>query len=80
MTPKEKARELYDKMDWFTHGYVGSSMLSNTEFDDEKIKRTKSAAIIIVDEILKANPTWFVDQMKSTHKFWEEVKKELSSF
>jgi hypothetical protein len=79
MTPQEKARELYNKMDWFTHGYVGSSMLSNTEFDEVKIKNTKSAALIIVEEILNANPTWFIDQSKSTHKYWEAVRDALKA-
>ena len=79
MTPKEKALELYEKMSWFTHGYVGSSMLSNLEFEDAKKNSTKNAALIIVEEVLNANPTWFIDQMKSTHKYWEDVRTELNA-
>lgn len=49
MTPKEKALEIYNKMDWFTVGYIGSSMLTNTEFDEQKIKNTKAAAMVVIN-------------------------------
>lgn len=61
MTPKEKANELIEKFIFIN----GNSFFA------------KDCAIIAVDEILNSNPTWFVDQMKSTHKFWQEVKSEL---
>ena len=61
MTPKEKANELIEKFIFIN----GNSFFA------------KDCAIIAVDEILNSNPTWFVDQMKSTHKFWQEVKTEL---
>ena len=37
----------------------------------------KNCALKCVDLILKANPTWFVDPIKSTHQFYEDVKSEL---
>ena len=63
MTPKEKANELIEKFIFIN----GNSFFA------------KDCAIIAVDEILNSNPTWFVDQMKSTHKFWQEVKSELEN-
>jgi hypothetical protein len=81
MTPKEKARELYNKMDQVTHGYVGSSMLSNTEFDEVKIGSTKAAAMVIVDELIRQTPSVYVtkdDKVDSGHsQYWEWVKQEI---
>jgi hypothetical protein len=68
MTPREKAKELFDKFIEFTQdwdeldGYV----------DDEY--RAKQCALIAVDEILK-NDTIFL----YVHHldFWKEVKQEI---
>jgi len=42
-------------------------------------KEAIDCALIAVDEILLANPTWFVDQMISTHKYWEDVRAALNA-
>jgi hypothetical protein len=75
MNPKEKAQEIYSKMDWFTHGYVGSSMLSNTEFYDVKIKNTKAAAQIVVDEAKSVADA----SSETENAFWQSVTDELKN-
>lgn len=61
MTAKEKAKELIEKFTFIN----GNSFFA------------KDCATFTVDEILNSNPTWFIDQMRSTHKYWQEVKNEL---
>lgn len=63
MTPNEKAKELASKM-----YYAG----------DIDYKIAKICALIAVDEILNSNPTWFIDQTRSTHKYWEHVREYLN--
>jgi glycyl-tRNA synthetase (class II) len=65
MTAKEKAEDLILKYSILAEG---------------RNEIVKQCALIAVEEILLANPTWFVDQMKSTHKYWEEVKKEIEQW
>ena len=65
MTPQEKARDLANRM-YYVHGKIDSDM-------------AKKCALIAVDEILLSNPTWFIDQMKSTHKYWEDVRAALNA-
>ena len=65
MTPQEKARDLANRM-YYVHGKIDSDM-------------AKKCALIAVDEILLANPTWFIDQIKSTHKYWEDVRDALNA-
>jgi hypothetical protein len=72
MTPKEKAKELVDKMLFCYQGNL-----------DEYT--AKQCALIAVDEIIKANPyKWvsFMDQytetvLTSNIQYWQEVKQEL---
>jgi len=61
MTAKEKANELVEKFTFIN----GNSFFA------------KDCAILTVDEILNSNPTWFIDQMRTTHQYWQEVKNEL---
>lgn len=79
MSPKEKAKELYRKMDEYTHGYVGSSMLSNTEFDEEKIKRTKKAALIIATELADECNKYFEAISQNRVNYWVAVKAEIEN-
>ena len=84
MTPKEKAAEIYDRMDYFTNGYVGSSMLSNTEFSDVKVKNTKALALLIVDQIENALTEYGsesneLQNMDSEFRFWDAVRNEINA-
>jgi hypothetical protein len=65
MTPKEKAKELYDKM----------YSINRDEFIS--IHASKNAALIAVDEILKAlESDWSF--MKVRQEYWQEVKNEIN--
>lgn len=65
MKPDEKARNLVNRM-YYVHKKMDSDM-------------AKKCALIAVDEILLSNPTWFIDQKKSTHKYWEAVRDCLNA-
>jgi len=66
MTPKEKAKELFDKFELSCAGILC--------FDDDWEALAKLCALIAVDEILK-NDTIFL----YVHHldFWKEVKQEI---
>jgi hypothetical protein len=66
MTPKEKAKELFDKCELSCAGILC--------FDDDWEALAKLCALIAVDEILK-NDTIFL----YVHhlNFWKEVKQEI---
>jgi hypothetical protein len=72
MTPKEKAKELFDKYTIFQNGY-------GYEY------KAKQCALIAVDEILKAIPSEYLDVWQGETnmvinedvKYWERVKKEI---
>ena len=72
MTPKEKAIELHNK-------------ILNVTFDDRDIPGEPTwvstrCALIVVDEILDANPTepmTFLNGLRSNIPYWQEVKKEI---
>lgn len=69
MTPKEKATELYAKMEL---------LLSNTEFNEEKIKQTKAATMVVIDEIMQLDlyiP--FGQEENYVKSFYSAVRKEL---
>jgi hypothetical protein len=53
MTPKEKANDFIKKFGYYVNGYVGSSMLTNTEYPEQILKNAKELSIIVIDEILK---------------------------
>lgn len=63
MTPKEKARELFDK-----YQIVGSQWYVDT---------TKKYALITVDEILKVASFYNDSQAEVT--YWQEVKQEIEN-
>lgn len=71
MTPKEKAKELFDKM------YLVDDPMGNYPmcFDT-----AKQCALIAVDEIL--NDDWYIpsfDEMTERKKYWQEVKNEINN-
>jgi hypothetical protein len=68
MTPKEKAKELYDKM---------FLIIENKGMYDD-LYNAKQCALIVADEILKAvdnqDETYL---MKHSVNYWAEVKQEI---
>ena len=68
MTPKEKAKELFDKFNYEGKHYL---MLD-----------AKQCALIAVDEIIKATPHYPSLPLElmphfSAMKYWKEVKQEI---
>jgi hypothetical protein len=62
MTPKEKAKELFDKYAMY--------LRANLMYDEEAIEDAKQCALIAVDEISE-------HCYKVMESFWEEVKQEI---
>jgi hypothetical protein len=63
ITPKQKAKELFDKM------YA----INEDDFISEYV--SKATALIAVEEILKANVVWYEGSIP--YKYWIAVQKEL---
>jgi hypothetical protein len=71
MTPKQKAKELVDK-------YNKDIIL----YWDLSYNQAKKCALIAVDEIINASPIEpmiFLNGMRSTIPYWQEVKKEIEA-
>ena len=68
MTPKEKAIELFNKMD----------MIIYTDQDNWKSQCIR-CALVAVDEIIEAiDFDWMeVQNLDSEHRFWEKVRQEI---
>ena len=71
MTPKEKAKELFDKM---------FLIIENKGMYDD-LYRAKQCALIAVDEIIDSEPQyeWSNDYWKNPNDFWQEVKQEIEN-
>ena len=70
MTPKEKAKELFDKYAMY--------LRSNLMYDEEAYEDAKVCALISVDEIIKE----LIEEISPIvhgfrHKYWKEVKQEI---
>lgn len=63
MTPKEKAKELFDKYVKLSGIYVG-------DYENEK-----QMCLIVVDEILSIKLLWY-DKSEEL-EYWQEVKQEI---
>lgn len=64
MTPKEKAKELFDKYAMY--------LRSNLMYDEEAREDAKVCALIAVDEVMNNLP--LISEIKD---YWEEVKQEI---
>ena len=75
--PREKARELVDKM-YYCQRYVDSEK-NYIHIPLEAYKRAKQCALIAVDEIILAIPDASDDDSPYNHelKYWQEVKEEI---
>jgi hypothetical protein len=65
MTPKEKAKELFDKFVDLSGIFVG-------DYESEK-----SMCLIVVDEILESHYKLLSGVNPSVYKYWQEVKQEI---
>jgi hypothetical protein len=75
MDEKQKAKELVEKYKPIVNGYVGSSMLTNTEYTETILANAKQCALIAVDEILKL--LWLTHKNEAEYRYWQEVKNEI---
>ena len=79
MNAKIKADELVSKFNGVVNGYVGSSMLTNTEYPETILANAKICALKVVDEV-RCELKEFDDDFGYTRSrldFWEEVIKEI---
>ena len=84
MSEKEKAQELVEKFKDFVHGYVCSSMLTNTEYPELILSQAKKVATIVVDEILQEirlgqKVDWIQERREGQEYivYWAKVKAEI---
>jgi hypothetical protein len=70
MTPKEKAKELFDKYCWA----IRTEETDSGYFTN--ILYAKQCALIAVDEILTADMFMMTEEQE---KYWEQVKSEILS-
>ena len=71
MTPKEKAREIFDKYWLF---FVEDTDAMGIH------KLTKKCALIAVDEILEMDLPILEEDADGFYDYWEQVKHEINSF
>ena len=63
MTPKEKAKELYEKYDFvYIQNYTSKH-------------EVKQCALIAVDEIIDL--LWHTHKNETEYRYWQEVRKEV---
>jgi hypothetical protein len=72
MTPQQKAKELFDKIDTVIDEWGNYPMCFDT---------SKQCALIAVDQIILANPhsNPFNTEVVSTMKYWADVRKEIQN-
>lgn len=79
MNAKNKADELVAKFNGIVNGYVGSSMLTNTEYPETILENAKICALKVVDEI-RCEISEFDNTdgyAQSRLDYWDEVIKEI---
>ena len=87
MSPKQKAQQLINKFKDYVHGYIGSSMLSNTEFPELILDRTKILTHTVIDEIIRElhhgqEMDWIKERVDGQEyiTYWNEVKLEVENY
>lgn len=89
MTPKEKAKELFDiyyqlaeSIEWTDKETMQKAELLNDELGDDILfywhELAKQSALIAVDEII--NSDWFIQTIEDFNawkNYWQEVKQEI---
>jgi len=69
MTPKEKAKQLYNK-------FNPHCLVKNFYGDDVEVASTKQSALIAVDEIINCTKNG-LGLTKYSKEYWQEVKQEI---
>jgi hypothetical protein len=65
MTPKEKAKDLYNR-------FNPHCLIKDFFGDDVEVRSTKQCALFAVNEILEV-----LNQLTLEYEYWEEVKQEI---
>lgn len=81
MNAKIKAEELVSYFKVLVNGYVGSSMLTNTEYPESILVKAKICALKVVHE-LRCEITNFDNTdsyAQSRLDFWDDVINEINS-
>jgi hypothetical protein len=88
MQTKQTAIELVKKFYDHVNPYIGSGMLSNTIDDSAILWQSKKCALIAVDTIIKAKPTFplktfilmrYIDMLDEANTFWNQVKSDIET-
>lgn len=69
MTPKEKAKELFDKYATYVVMWSGGIEVEN--------QNCKQCALIAVDEILESHYILLAGVKISIYDYWQQVKQEI---
>ena len=70
MTPTEKAAELVEKFKPFVSGYVGSSFMTGTEYQDQILCQAKQCALISTEYIVNSYPSHI--------EYWMQVYSQIN--
>ena len=88
MNPKEKAKELIEKLLPNVYCYLGSGMLTNEYSEEVALSNAKKQALICVEEIIyniqhDVNKyEWTLERRGGSDfiLYWQEVKQEIERY
>jgi len=78
-TVNQQAKELVKRFSKHANGFVGSSMLTNTEYPDSRFNHSKQIAKEVVVEILEVLEDHNGHFQYQTEKYWKEVLAEIDT-
>lgn len=82
MNARKKADELILKFNGVVNGFVGSSMLTNTEYPETILANSKICALKVVDEI-RCEIVEFDNSdgyVQNRLDYWDEVIEEINLY
>lgn len=80
MTPKEKAKQLFEKFESFTPTKYYVLEFGGNDDDYKKItSEAKQCCLIAVDELVNLESKILGYEKPYTSEYWEEVKKEIKN-
>ncbi len=80
MTPKEKARQLYDKMFYEIEESVAGLFEEDVDYITAREEAAKQCALICVEEMLN-NSEEFSDSVAKIEQeeYWQQIKTEIKN-
>ncbi len=79
MTPKEKAKELYDKMYFEIEEATAGLLKDYVNYERRRIVAAKKCAHIAIGEILKIIPMYEDDVLNLDYTYFQTVKTEIDN-